>query len=307
MKTSATASLSSLVIDRRRIDRRRGDRQVARVGTVGPMASCTGRPRATCRSPLQGGVLALAAIFISFIAAGAGRAQDVTAIFTPTADGFIYSMPGLDAAAAVASAAEAGAAAADVAFSQSLVGNQVVESNVERNVAFTGSGQYNAGIVSINQDAGNFSNQANLRAIAIVEGDAPLHLAYVLGAAEMTGNSVVSGGPRTTVIDDSFHGTIGIVGINQSAGNLNQQLNAVAITAGPSLGPELIALGDSALESIGGQADNTLVEDPTSPRQAVLNNSFEGFVGIAQVNQSPGDMNSVANTFGLSVLQLGAP
>ncbi len=66
-------------------------------------------------------------------------------------------------------------------------------------------------------------------------------------------------------------------------------------------------LGDSELGAIGGPDDNTLVEDLENPRSDTLVNSFGGFTGLAQVNQSSGDLNRIGNVLGVSVGVVNIP
>ncbi|HET7853560.1 MAG TPA: hypothetical protein VFM04_03790, partial [Candidatus Methylomirabilis sp.] len=69
------------------------------------------------------------------------------------------------------------------------------------------------------------------------------------------------------------------------------------------LGPEVVALGDAALgETI---ADNSA--SGSSNRADIITDSFAGFRGIAQVNQSSGDLNILGNTVGVSFTRINAP
>lgn len=232
----------------------------------------------------------------------AGLAFDMSrqqpATFTPLPDGHIYSVDGIAAATAITQT-EGGAVFADVVADQSAIGNSVVEENVARSAIFENSGNNNAGIVLFNQEAGNMNNQANVVAIALGE-DAPISFADIMASQTLSGNSVVSDGPRETRISGAFNDTTGIVGINQSAGNLNQQLNVVAIAMGKSSGPDVVALADSQLENVAANG-NELTPDNENPRHNFLVDSFTGFEGIAQVSQSSGDLNRIANTVSFSV------
>ncbi len=254
-------------------------------------------------------ILSSAAAF-AFLLAGPGavKGQEITSTVTETAESILWqvTVPGIEAVAAIAEYT-GGEVSAEALFVQQAVGNALEQSDVTSRTVFEGSGQYNAGILSINPASGDLNNQAIIRAIAFGDGGAALQLASAYGSMELTDNTVVASGPRETRIEDSFHGTTGIVGINQSAGNLNQQVNALALTIGTTLGPGIEVLGDAALGVIGGPEDNTLVGDLESPRSAVLYNSFHGFVGIAQVNQSPGDLNRIANLLGVSLSVVNVP
>lgn len=251
-------------------------------------------------------ILAGAAAF-AFLLAGAGRGGDITPTFTATEDGFIYEVTGIEAVAAVVAHQHGGIADAQALLLQQTVGNVLEQTDVTSRTVFESSGTGNTGILSINQASGDLNNQAIVRAIAFVGGDAALQIASAHAAMELTGNTVTASGPRETRIEDSFHGAAGILAINQSAGNLNQQGDVLALTMGTTLGSDILMVGDSALAAIGGPDDNTLVEDLESPRSDVLVNSFGGFTGLAQVNQSSGDLNRIGNVLGVSVSVVNIP
>ncbi len=253
----------------------------------------------------------LSAAAFAFVLPGPGavRAQDITATFTGTEDGFIWEVTGIEAVTAI-TAYDGSVADALALLNQVATGNVVEETNVTRSTVYEGSGQGDSGIVGINQASGNFNNQGIVRAIAFVGGDAVLHLAAAYAEMDLTANTVLASGPRETRIEDSFHGTVGIVGINQSAGNLNQEGIVLALTMGTTLTPGIefvVMLGDSELGGVGGLYDNTLVEDLESPRSDTLVNSFGGFTGLAQVNQSSGDLNRIGNVLGVSISIVNIP
>ncbi len=234
--------------------------------------------------------------------------QAVTAVAPASASVPVFgqAMPGIGDVAALAGVAS-GAVTADVVLAQRAVGNIVTEENVSRSVVFAGSGNNHSGLLAVNQDAGNLSSQANIHAIAVSTGGAAVESLHVYGVQELRDNTVTvrDSGPRETRIVDSFQGGAGIVGINQSAGNLNQQLNVVAVGVGLLVGPDAIQLNDVMLEAVGGEGDNTLIEEgEAGPRELVVANSFTDFSGVAQVNQSTGDMNRVSNVVGLSIVQV---
>ena len=256
-------------------------------------------------------ILAGAAAFAFVLPApGAVRAQDITPTFTETENGFIYEVTGIEAVAAI-TVYDARVADAQALLSQQAVGNVLEQTDVTSRTVFESSGSGNTGMLSINQASGDLNNQAIVRAIAFVGGDdGVLQLASAYAAMELTGNTVTASGPRETRIEDSFHGTVGIVGINQSAGNLNQEGIVLALTMGTTLTPGIdfvVMLGDSELGGVGGVYDNTLVEDLESPRSDVLVNSFGGFTGVAQVNQSSGDLNRIGNVLGVSISVVNIP
>ncbi len=226
------------------------------------------------------------------------------ASFTPHDSGFTLTVTGIDAVEAIATAAS-GAVQGTAIVDQGLIGNLVEEHDVSRHVLIQDSFRDNRGIVSVNQEAGNLNNQANVRVLTFVEGGSLVQDLELWGASQRVGNTLnTSGGVREDRMVNSFGGTVGIAGANQSAGSLNQQANVLVLGIGVALGPEVMALGDSTLGDI--SADNTL-EGPGGPRTDVIIDSFTGFRGIAQVNQSAGDLNVVRNFLGLSLTVMSVP
>jgi hypothetical protein len=165
----------------------------------------------------------------------------------------------------------------------------------------------NGGIVSVNQDSGNINNQANVRVIALAAGGADLNLPSVDLARASSDNAVISsGGSHTDSIVGSFNDTTGIVGVNQSSGNLNQQANVLVMAVGLRMTPEVALLDDHALGDVIPNQTDATGGDPTSPRSESIVDSFNNFTGIAQVSQSAGNQNEVSNVIGVSVNAMGS-
>jgi hypothetical protein len=97
-------------------------------------------------------------------------------------------------------------------------------------------------------------------------------------------------------INGSFGGGSGVVGVNQASGHLNNQNNALAIAVGE---PAVYALGEVDL----GQFNtNQSVEATDQIRSDTIEGgSFNGFAGVAMVNQSSGSMNNQANAVTIAV------
>jgi hypothetical protein len=203
--------------------------------------------------------------------------------------------------------AHGGAIRGAALFDQGVIDNWVEEQAVTRHVLIQDAFQNNQGIVSVNQEAGNLNNQANIRVLALGLAGSALQGVDLAGSARRIDNTVISsGGERENRIVGSFGGTVGVVGANQSAGNLNQQANVLVLAVGVTPEPGLVALGDATLGEV--SAHNTLVrKGETGPRADIITDSFGGFRGIAQVNQSSGDLNITGNFFGLSLSVLTLP
>lgn len=186
-------------------------------------------------------------------------------------------------------------------INRSLSGNEIYQDGAVQTAAIEGSFDGNLGITSVNQDAGNLNNQANVRVITVLGAGSAASVLDYGGDATVAGNTVYSsGGMRSDTIHDSFDGGRGIVGVNQSGGNLNQQSNVVLLTFGgqPAL-DGLVVLSDAALADEISTSEN----DPGAidqPRTDSLTDSFEGFRGIAQVTQSSGDLNQISASIGMS-------
>jgi len=196
------------------------------------------------------------------------------------------------------------AVSGDAIVNQTLVGNRLEERDVISTSIMQDTFLDGRGILSVNQASGNLNNQANVRVLAIADGEGLLYdLSLATSTRSIKNTVIVYGGEREDRISNSFGGAIGIVGVNQSAGSLNQQVNVVVLGIGTALGPDVVALGDAALgETI---ADNSA--SGSSNRADIISDSFTGFRGIAQVNQSSGDLNVVGNSVGFSFIRTNVP
>lgn len=219
-----------------------------------------------------------------------------------------YSVTSIVGVGAIVSSTQGGALGGAAFWDQGLTGNRVEERDVTRHVLIQDAFQNNRGIVSVNQEAGNLNNQANIRVLTLgPAAGAALQDIEIAGRVQRINNTVISsGGERENRIANSFGETAGIVGANQSAGNLNQQANVLVLGLGSGSGPGLVALGDATLGDI--STNNTLErKGPAGPRAEIITDAFSGFRGIAQVNQSSGDLNIMGNSVGLSVRVLTLP
>jgi len=179
----------------------------------------------------------------------------------------------------------------------------------------------NSGIVELNQDVGNMANQGNVLAFTAVfsEGETTeipnttyaeaeawveqdntnntvTHLEDPIDGVPFNPNNDVLGGNRNIVatIRNSINGNSGIVGVNQNAGNMANQTNAVAMAVGFGT---VAALSEAAL----GQENsgNTVTEAGVS-KLAYVADSITGNQGVVHVNQSAGNMANQSNVFALS-------
>lgn len=192
-----------------------------------------------------------------------------------------------------------GVVSASSTVEQELVGNTVQEGNLPTSVSFQGGLSSSSGIFSINQNAGNLNNQVNVRAIALSMSPSSIQQLSLDASATTTDNVLtISGNERMTQVSGSFENTSGIVGLTQSAGNLNQQANLLVLGVGftPEEQPTLLAD-----KSLGEMTGNNSIDGPIGSRSDSLTDSFGGFKGIAQVSQSSGDVNIIRNALEISV------
>jgi hypothetical protein len=194
-----------------------------------------------------------------------------------------------------------------VVIEQSLMNNQLMQRNGSQDVMLVGSFNQAEGIISVNQSAGNLDAQANVRLVIIGEDLSGSPLITVARSAVSEANGVNGVAEGQTSIQDSFNNTAGLVGINQSSGSLNQQINIALLSLGALVGPEAITLGETTLKNVDAHLENYVDDDHRTPQANSLINSFQGFQGIAQIQQAAGDGNSTANVLGLSVSIMDLP
>jgi hypothetical protein len=153
-----------------------------------------------------------------------------------------------------------------------------------------------------------FGVSSGLEGVRAVVGASPgAAVATIVVDQRVVGNRVEEQNiGRSTLFENSGRDNLGIVNINQDAGNLNNQANvtAIAVLRGevPSgsavLGVDIAAAASrtgNAVITSGGQRENRIV------------NSFGGTVGLVNTNQSVGNLNNQANLVALSLGVLAAP
>lgn len=109
----------------------------------------------------------------------------------------------------------------------------------------------------------------------------------------------------TNTITGSFDGGSGVAGVNQAAGSLNNQNNALAVAIGTNA---VYALGEAdlgqfntrnsvdVLDQIRTDTIGGCVGEGCTPA-----GSFNGFTGVVMVNQSSGSLNNQANVIDIAV------
>ena len=118
---------------------------------------------------------------------------------------------------------------------------------VFRNALITNAINNNTGVVQVNQSPGQMNNQSNVLAlafslrpggVALAEADlGQFNQGNFVGESDgqqVSGKAVVGDGigiNKSASITGSINGNIGIVGVNQSAGNMANQANIVSFSA----------------------------------------------------------------------------
>jgi hypothetical protein len=89
----------------------------------------------------------------------------------------------------------------------------------------------NDGIVGVNQNAGNMNNQTNAVAMVIGEGNATVLTEASLGQENSFNNVTGIETVKVDLISGSINENSGVVSVNQSVGNMNNQGSAIAFGA----------------------------------------------------------------------------
>jgi hypothetical protein len=162
----------------------------------------------------------------------------------------------------------------------------------ERTADMSDSINGNNGVVGVNQSPGNMNNQANLSAMAVIAGDKQLIEANGFAVQASLFNFITSErSVNTNTISGSISDNNGIVGVNQSSGNINNQFNSAALAAGLDAVTNG-ALGECTLKQV--NADSFLVHTAVL-RTDTITGSINGNAGIVSVNQASGDLVNQAN------------
>ena len=185
-------------------------------------------------------------------------------------------------------------------------GTTVTENTVNENHAgnflssIFGSISENVGIVSINQSSGSIVNQSNLRAFFFSTDPDSLTEFRLAKISAVDANTIVESGAkqRRDVLEDSFWDNTMLLGVNQTAGNFNQQSNTAVVVVGG-----LAVLTDEELGHT--RASNVLdSEDNAQHLEDLITDCFSNSQGIFQVTQAAGNFNIQRNNLTLSFREM---
>lgn len=195
-------------------------------------------------------------------------------------------------------------AESEALFNQRNADNEACENCAEKRDKIIGSINRNTGLVSVNQAAGNMNNQGTAIAFSF-DADSPapptdpgngngktgFAEAQASGTQYNQNNMVDSVNIlfRDALIRDSINGNTGLVYVNQAAGNLNNQANALSVAVSLAAG---VALSEADLGQF--NTGNTVIEHDVF-KTAVINNSVNRNTGIVGVNQTSGNMANQTN------------
>jgi hypothetical protein len=180
-----------------------------------------------------------------------------------------------------------------------LLGNTVIERENRSMNHITQSGNDNKGIVSVNQASGSFNNQRNVRAFVFPKDPEGVSVLSTGSPSAILANTVRSYDvERENLISGSFNRVKGIVGVNQSSGNVVIQENAVGIGFGKGL-----ILSETELKAVCIKA-NDVATDNIPPKDEIRD-SFNGVRGVAQVNQTSGDAIVSKNIMSFTFSNMG--
>ncbi len=209
-------------------------------------------------------------------------------------------------------------------YNQRNQNNRACGNCAEKLDTIVGSILANVGITSVNQASGNMNNQSTVIAFSWdlppVEdppgdpdpGEDPgltgFAHAQVAGSQYMFTNIIdtINIVFRDAIMDGSVNSNVGITAVNQSAGNINNQANAISISVSLSNG---VALADTALGQFNtgnlngvNDAHGPATQSETNvSKQVLINNSISGNIGITQVNQAAGNFANQSNSVALAV------
>ena len=182
------------------------------------------------------------------------------------------------------------------------------DARVNRVNDISGSITGNHGTVGVNQDTGNNVNQANLISGALTQQDSNFTNSEA-SVDQSNQNNLVdfSWTPDPEFPDalynvdlsasmtESVNDNNGVVGVNQNAGNNNNQTNAVALAAGLPIAGQAgqgIALAEADL---GQENTGNTVHAVDVNANASIDSSISGNTGIVGVNQAVGNNSNESN------------
>lgn len=174
------------------------------------------------------------------------------------------------------------------------------------NNAFTDA----VGIISVNQAPGYANNQGNGIAIAYASVIDPALDAFLNASAHVekdidgeieieTEDVVVM---DNTITNNALMNAVGVISVNQAAGNANNQDNAVAMAIGTD------PVASLAEADLGLDIDDVDIDiDTCATIDVVSESGFQFATGVISLNQASGSANNQANCLAITVASFGGP
>ena len=146
------------------------------------------------------------------------------------------------------------------------------------------------GAMGVNMVAGNNNQQGNLAAIAL---SGP---AIVQFSQQNQSTTNLNGNQSVAILGSALSQSQGLVGINQGAGEANQQLNAFALSLDDS---GIGVVTDTNLSTSVAKTPSGKVPPNTTTSIYLDDNALTGSKGVIQVNQVTGQGNQAVNMVSL--------
>ena len=146
------------------------------------------------------------------------------------------------------------------------------------------------GAMGVNMVAGNNNQQGNLAAIAL-SGPAIIQFSQ-----QNQSTTNLNGNQSVAILGSALSQSQGLVGINQGAGEANQQLNAFALSLDDS---GIGVVTDINLSTSVAKTPSGKVPPNTTTSIYLDDNALTGSKGVIQVNQVTGQGNQAVNMVSL--------
>ena len=146
------------------------------------------------------------------------------------------------------------------------------------------------GAMGVNMVAGNNNQQGNLAAIALAGP------AIVQFSQQNQSTTNLNGNQSVAILGSALSQSQGLVGINQGAGEANQQLNAFALSLDDS---GIGVVTDINLSTSVAKTPSGKVPPNTTTSIYLDDNALTGSKGVIQVNQVTGQGNQAVNMVSL--------
>lgn len=181
----------------------------------------------------------------------------------------------------------------------SLLGSAAALGEMAASADIQASARGYDGMVMVNQAAGVGQQQANARALAA--GSHSGAQIRVDQSQDLAGSDLRALDASAHIGGASFSQGHGVLGVNQSAGIGNQQINAFRIEVGSM--PE--SLDDSGLAQSAARASlnsGAVVPQDGQRLISIDDQAFADSRGVVQLNQSAGAGNRTVNSLGIRVM-----